>query len=100
MLAEIAVSIRACRLLTHEVAWKADRGEASLRDAAMVKLCGTQLVLGVADRVAHVYGGPPYVAGLAMERMSLDPLAASATRTSLELQRSLIAREVLKGMKP
>jgi acyl-CoA dehydrogenase len=65
----------------------------------MVKLFATQMIHNVADRVAHIYGGPPYVAGLPMERLSRRALAASATELTLELQRSIIARDILKGLK-
>ena len=100
MLAEIAASVRACRLLTYEAAWKADRGEATRTDVAMVKLHSTQMVIGVADRVSHVYGGPSNGAGTAMDWMCHDALAARASEMSLDLHRGLIARDVMTGMRP
>lgn len=98
-LSEIAVAIHACRLMVYEAAWKADKGESIRREAAMVKLFTTQTIHNVADRVTHIYGGPPYVAGLPMERLCRHALATSATELALELQRSIIARDILKGLK-
>ena len=98
-LADIAMLIHAGRLMVYEAAWKADKGEPIRRDAAMVKLYTTQMVHTVADRVAHVFNGPPYIAGLPMERLCRHALATSATELALELQRSIIARDILKGMK-
>lgn len=98
-LADIAMLIHAGRLMVYEAAWKADKGEPIWREAAMVKLYTTQIVHTVADRVAHVFNGPPYVTGLPMERLCRHVLATSATELALELQRSIIARDILKGLK-
>jgi len=98
-LADIAMFIHACRLMVYEAAWKADKGEPIRREAAMVKLFATQMIHSVSDRVAHIYNGPPYISGLPMERLCRHALAASATELAMELQRSIIARDVLKGVK-
>jgi alkylation response protein AidB-like acyl-CoA dehydrogenase len=98
-LSEIATDIHAGRLMVYEAAWKADRGEPVRREAAMVKLFATQMLHNVADRVAHIYGGPPYLAGQPMERLCRQALAASATELALELQRNIISRDILRGLK-
>ncbi|MFC1955057.1 acyl-CoA dehydrogenase family protein [Chloroflexota bacterium] len=98
-LADIAVSIHAGRLMVHEAAWKADKGESIRREAAMVKLFATEMTHNVADRVNHIFNGPPYTAGLPMERLCRRALATSATELGLELQRNIIARDILKGLK-
>ncbi len=98
-LSDIAVDIHACRLMVYEAAWKADKGESIRREAAMVKLFATQMIHNVADRVTHIYGGPPYAAGLPMERLCRHALATSATELALELQRNIIAKDILKGLK-
>ncbi|OGO43865.1 MAG: hypothetical protein A2Z05_07705 [Chloroflexi bacterium RBG_16_60_22] len=98
-LADMAVSVHAGRLMVYEAAWKADNGKSITREAAMVKLYTTQMVHTVADRVAHVFNGPPYIEGLPMERLCRRALAASATELALELQRSIIARDILQGLK-
>ncbi len=98
-LSDIAMAIHACRLMVYEAAWKADKGESIRRQAAMVKLFATQMIHNVADRVTHIYGGPPYAAGLPMERLCRHALATSATELALELQRNIIAKDILKGLK-
>ena len=98
-LADIAVLIHACRLMVYEAATKADAGEPIRSEAAMVKLFATQLIESVADKVAHIFGSPPYTSRLPMERMCRSALATSATELALELQRSAIARDILKGLK-
>jgi len=98
-LADIAVGIHACRLMVYEAAWKADNEQSIRREAAMVKLFATEMVHSIADRVAHIFNGPPYIAGLPMERLCSCALATSATELALELQRSIIAQDILKGLK-
>jgi acyl-CoA dehydrogenase len=98
-LAEMAMLVHAGRLMAYEAAWKADNNESIRREAAMVKLYTTQAIHTVADRVAHVFNGPPYVAGLPMEVLCRRALAAEATELALELQRNIIARDMLKGIR-
>ena len=98
-LADIAVEIHACRLMIYEAACKADNGENIRRETAMVKLYATKMIHSVADRAAHIFNGPPYVAGLPMERLCRRALAASTAELALELQRSIIARDILKGLR-
>ena len=98
-LADIAMFIHAGRLMVYEAAWQADRGEPIRHEAAMVKLFTTQMLNNVADRMAHIFNGPPNIAGLPMEKLCRHALAASATELALELQRSIIARDILKGLK-
>ncbi len=98
-LADIAMFIHACRLMVYEAAWKADEGKSIRHETAMVKLFATQMIHNVSDRVAHIYNAPPYISGLPMEKLCRHALAASATELTLELQRSIIARDIVKGVK-
>ena len=98
-LADIAMNIHAARLMVYEAAWKSDNGKSIWREAAMVKLYTTQMVQTVADRVAHIFNGPPYIEGLPMERLCRRALEASAIELALEKQRSIIAGDILKGLK-
>ena len=98
-LADIAIGIHACRLMVYEAAWKADNGGSVRREAAMVKIFTTEMLHNAADRVAHVFNGPPYEAALPMERLCRHALATSTTELALELQRSIIANDILKGLK-
>lgn len=98
-LADIAMNIHAARLMVYEAAWKADNGKAIRREAAMVKLYTTQMIQTVADRVAHIFNGPPYIKGLPMERLCRRALEAAAIELAIERQRSIIAGDILKGLK-
>ena len=114
-LADIAVSLHACRLLVYEAACKADAAALAAasaggapaalpagsikREAAMVKIFATQTIRTVADRVSHLYNGPPYIQGLPMQRLCADALATNAVDLALELQSSIIASDIMKGLK-
>ena len=98
-LADIAMAIHAGRLMIYEASWKADKGESIRREAAMVKLFATEMLHNVADRAAHIFNGPPYIAGLPMEMLCRNALAASSTDLALELQRGIITQDILKGLR-
>ncbi len=98
-LADIATSIHAARLVVFQAAWKADRGDSIRREAAMVKLFATQMIHLVADNAAHIFNAPAHVAGLPMEIFCRNALAMSATNFALQLQRNIVARDILKGLK-
>jgi alkylation response protein AidB-like acyl-CoA dehydrogenase len=57
------------------------------------------MIQTVADRVAHIFNGPPYIEGLPMERLCRRALEASAIELALERQRSIVAGDILKGLK-
>ncbi len=97
-LTEIAIAIHACRLVIYEAGWKADNREPMKQETAMVKLLADQMIHNVADRVAHIYNGPAYVAGLPVERLCRNGLTARITEFSLELQRGIIVRDILNGI--
>ncbi len=95
-LSDIAIAIHACRLMVYEAAWKVDNGKPVRREAAIVKLFATRMVHDVADRAVHIFGGPPRIAEFSVERLCRDALATSAIELALEVQRSIIVRDILK----
>jgi acyl-CoA dehydrogenase len=98
-LAEIAAHIHAAELMVYEAAWKADKGDPIRRHAAMVKLFSTQMIHQISDRAAHIWNAPPYIAGQPMERFCRNALADSAVEYGLDLQRNVIASDILKGLR-
>jgi len=98
-LGDIAARIHATRLAVYEAAWKVDQGQPVRREAAMAKLLATEMIHFVADSAAHIFNGPAYVAGLPLERFCRSAVAGSLTDESLQLQRDIIARDVLRGLR-
>lgn len=98
-LGDIAAHIQAARLLVYEAAWKADQGQPVKREAAMAKLVATEMLHFVADNAAHIFNAPAYVAGLPLERFCRNAVAGSLADQSLQLQRNIIAKDVLRGLR-
>lgn len=96
-LAEIAMHIHAARLMVYEAACKADSGKTVKNESAMVKLYTTHMLNAAADSVAHIYNGPPYIAGMPMERFCRRALETIAAEFTLKHQRSIIAKEILNS---
>jgi alkylation response protein AidB-like acyl-CoA dehydrogenase len=85
--------------MVYEAACTADTGKPVRRASAMVKLYTTHMLNTVADRVAHVFNGPPYLEGLPIERLCRRALEASAVDFAMERQRNIVAADIIKGLK-
>ncbi|MDY6893420.1 MAG: acyl-CoA dehydrogenase family protein [Chloroflexota bacterium] len=95
-LADMSIELQAARLLVYHAAWKLDEGEDVLQEAAMVKVYATEMVERVADRAIQIHGGPLYTKNLPLERLCRNAIAANTTEQALDLQRMVIARDLLK----
>jgi alkylation response protein AidB-like acyl-CoA dehydrogenase len=95
-LAEMAVKIRAGRLLTLDAARKKDAGERSDLDAGIAKLFATEMAQEVALDAMRIHGGVSYSKELPLERYYRDaPLMIIAEGTS-DIQKIVIARQLVK----
>ena len=97
MLADSAAEIYAGRSMTYMAAWRKDRGQNVTRDAAMAKLWCSEMVGRVADRAVQIHGGIGYMRGMAVERFYRDVRLIRIYEGTSEIQRLVIARELLKG---
>jgi acyl-CoA dehydrogenase len=96
LLADSAAELAAARALLRETAATADRGGARRRDCAMVKLFTTETAGRIVDRMLQVHGGAGYAKGAAIERLYRDIRIARIIEGTSEIQRSLIARSLLR----
>ena len=95
-LADTAIEAHAARLMVYHAACKADAGEDIRIDSAMVKVFATDMLDRTADRVTRLYGGPGYTTNLPLTMLCRNAIAASASDEALELQRTIIARNILR----
>lgn len=72
MLAEMAVEIEALRSFTYRVAWMVDQGMNVIKEAAMLKLYGSEVYNRVADKAVQVHGGLGYISDYPVERFYRD----------------------------
>ena len=79
-----------------EAARKRDRGEDVVMDAAASKLFCSEMVGRVADRAVQIFGGSGYVADHGIERFYRDVRIFRLYEGTSEIQRIIIAREMMK----
>ncbi len=96
MLADSAAEIYAGRSMVSMAAWRKDRDEPVTKDAAMAKLWCSEMVGRVADRAVQIHGGMGYMRGLAVERFYRDVRLTRIYEGTSEIQRLVIARELLR----
>ena len=95
-LADMATKIQAARLLTYEAAAKKDRGERVDLEAGMAKLFASEICAEVTMEAMRIHGGYGYIKEYPLERYYRDaPLMIIGEGTN-EIQRLVIARQLLK----
>ena len=98
-LADMATRIEAARLLVYAAAEKKDRGERCDLEAGMAKLFATETAQECALEAMRVFGGNGYAKDFPVERFYRDaPLLIIGGGTN-ELQRLVIARNLIKKYK-
>ena len=95
-LADTAIEAHAARLMVYYAACKADAEEDIHIDSAMVKVFATDMLDRTADRATQLHGGPMFTKNLPMAKLCRNAAAASASDQALELQRTIIARNILR----
>ena len=95
-LADMATKIEASRLLVLNAAVKKDRGERADLEAGMAKLFATETGIECSLEAMRIHGGYGYIKEFDIERYYRDaPLMAIGEGTN-ELQRLIIAKQLLK----
>lgn len=95
---DIATAVDQSALLTYRAAWVRDvAGRASTAETAMAKMASTESAQWVIDRVLQMFGGQGVVANSPLERLYRDIRALRIYEGATEVQKLIIAREVLKG---
>ncbi|PSQ03195.1 acyl-CoA dehydrogenase [Halobacteriales archaeon QS_4_69_31] len=99
-LAEMYTETEAARQLTYKSAWSVDHREDQLTKlASMAKEYASRVAVEVADEAVQVYGGAGYVDDFDVERFYRDAKITQIYEGTTEIQKNIIARELLgKGM--
>jgi acyl-CoA dehydrogenase len=96
-LAEIAAELEASRLLVYQAAAAHDRKEPdSGIKSSIAKLFATEAAQRIVDQALQIHGGIGVVAGHIMERLYRDVRALRIYEGTSEIQKLLIARELLR----
>lgn len=95
-LAEMQVDLEASRLLVRRAAWLKDQGSPIAREGAAAKLFATEAAQRVVDRAVQIHGGQGVMRGSTVERLYRDVRALRIYEGTSEIQKLVIAREILK----
>lgn len=94
-IADMATQIEAARLMCHRAAIAADRGLPHSREASMAKLFATEACTKIVERALHYNGAAGFMSESPIQRYYRDCKVFELGEGSSELQRSMIARDVL-----
>lgn len=95
-LADMAVQIAASQCLLHEAARRKDAGEDVTQWASMAKLYAGEMVMRVTTDAVQIFGGYGYMRDYPVERLMRDAKVITIYEGTSEVQRMVIARELLK----
>lgn len=95
-LAEMEARLQAARLLVYRAASLKEAGQPCTLEAATAKFFTTESAVWVCDRAVQIHGGYGYSREYAVERLYRDVRVTTIYEGTSEIQRLVIARELLK----
>ncbi len=96
MIADMATEIDAARMLIYRAAWLKDKGVRFTREAAMAKLFASEVAERAAFKSLQIHGGYGYTKDYDIERIYRDQRLCTIGEGTSEIQRLVIARQVLQ----
>lgn len=95
MLADMHTRINAARLLIHHAARMRTEGAPCLSEASQAKLFASEMAEEVCSRAVQIHGGYGYLEDYAVERHYRDARVTQIYEGTSEIQRMLIARNLI-----
>jgi len=95
MIADMATEIEAARLMIYRAAALKDAGRRFTREAAMAKLYASEVAERAGFKAIQIHGGYGYSREYPVERIYRDQRLCTIGEGTSEIQRLVIAREVL-----
>ena len=95
-LANMAQAVRASRLLTWHAAWTIDGGRKGTLESSIAKCFASDSALRVADEAIQTFGGYGYMREYPVEKLLRDAKLTQIYEGANEIQRGVIARELLR----
>ena len=96
MIADVATEVEVARLLTLQAAQLKDAGRPAMHAAAMAKLFASETAMKAASKAVQVHGGAGYITEFPVERIFRDAKLTEIGEGTSEIQRMVIAREILQ----
>lgn len=95
-LSDMATQIEAARHLIYSAAWLKDQGKPYIKESAMAKLFASEVATWVTYQAIRIFGGYGYLRKYPVERYLRDVKLCEIGEGTSEIQRLVIAREILK----
>lgn len=95
-LADMATEIEAARLLCLKAAWMKDNGLDYGQASSMAKLFASEVAMKTTVEAVQIHGGYGFVKEFHVERLMRDAKITQIYEGTSEIQRIVIAREILK----
>jgi len=95
-LSDMAAKIDAARLLAQRAAYLKTKGEKFTKEASMAKLISSETAVMCANDAVQIHGGYGYITEYNVERYFRDAKICEIGEGTSEIQRIVIARELLK----
>jgi butyryl-CoA dehydrogenase len=98
MLADMATEIEAARLLVYRAARLKEKGMPFLKAASEAKLYAAETAMRATTKAIQIHGGYGYIKDYPVERYFRDAKICEIGEGTSEIQRMVIAKELLRGM--
>lgn len=95
-LSDMATKINAARLLTQKAAYLKEKGVKFTKEASMAKLFSSGMAMECTNNAIQIHGGYGYIDEYHVERYFRDAKICEIGEGTSEIQRIIIARELLK----
>src|SRR5581483_4869902 len=96
-LVDMATEIDAARLLNYRAAWMMDRGQRVTKESAMAKLYASEAAVRIANEAVQIHGGYGFIKDYPVEKFYRDVKLCTIGEGTSEIQRLVIARQLLKS---
>ena len=97
-IADMITEIDAAELLTFAAAWRLDEGLPANREIASAKLHASEMLAHVTDKTLQIFGGMGLMDDFPIERFWRDARVERIWDGTSEIQRHIIARELLRPL--
>ncbi len=95
-LVDMATDIDASRLLIYRAASMLDKGQRVTRESAMAKLFASEAAVRIANEAVQIHGGYGFIKDYPVEKFYRDVKLCTIGEGTSEIQRLVIARQLLK----
>ena len=98
-IAQMAMEIQAARHLVRHAAWLTDQGKPNGKESAMAKCFASDIAVRAADEAIQIHGGYGYMRDYPVEKLLRDAKLFQIYEGTNEIQRMVIAHEVIGPVK-